>query len=276
MAFKPFQPSLSSRHGRSVFGRVPLRQAQVGENIFILFYGRRNKPDPALLFSMHRTLHWHAVGVEQNLQIVRDGLLEQQNALSPDIHHLRRKREHWINSLDRMIDRVIAVRAEVQPEIEVDLGYAIKNHEMFVIAFFQPSTRNVFSEIAVHFKNGGCRLSEKKLTEMAALPDAAETLAWIGDAALKIGVLRELWTPEVVDVGRLSERRKAYESNANMARLADRWRLYEHRIHFDPPVQKKKKEVEHIKGTLVEAVLGIVFLQCGLAGVADAAGFLRP
>ncbi|MBP2146836.1 ribonuclease-3 [Methanofollis sp. W23] len=175
-----------------------------------------------------------------------------------------------------MIERIAAVKAEVQPHVERDLGYEIQTPEMFTMIFFQPSTRNLFSEIAVHFKDGSCSLSQEKLTEMASLHDVAEALAWIGDAALKIGVLREIWTPRTADAGKLSERRKTYESNANMARLADRWGLYEYRIQFDPPIQKKKKEIEHIKGTLVEGVFGTVFLQAGLEGVAGAARFLRP
>lgn len=145
---------------------------------------------------------------------------------------------------------------------------------MLLLAFFMPSTRNLFSEILVHFGDGGCILSGKELAEMARLPEAAEALAWIGDAALKIGVLPEIWSPRVVDAGTLPERRKAYESNANMARLCDRWGLYEHRIHLDPPVPKGN--VGHVKGTLVEAVLGIIFLQCGLKGIARAATLLRP
>ncbi|MDD3621492.1 MAG: ribonuclease III domain-containing protein [Methanofollis sp.] len=225
---------------------------------------------------MHQTLRWHTVGVEQNLQVLRDGLFETRASLQSGKHHAIEKMGHWISSLDIIIEQMAAVGAEVRPRVETDLGYGIRNHEMFAMIFFQPSTRNLFSEVAVHFNDGSCSLSQEKLTELASLPDAAETLAWIGDAALKIGVLREIWSPRPADAGKLSERRKEYESNANMARLADRWGLYEHRIQFDPHVRKKTTEIEHIKGTLVEGVFGIVFLQGGLEGVASAATFLRP
>ena len=131
-------------------------------------------------------------------------------------------------------------------------------------SLLQLSMKILFSEIHTNFRDGRCALSPTALAEMARLPEAAETLAWIGDAALKIGVLPQIWSPRLADAGLLSERRKAYESNVNMARLCDRWGLYEHRVHFDPPVEKG--DCDHVKGTLVEAVLGIVFLQCGLKG----------
>ncbi|WP_342679352.1 ribonuclease III domain-containing protein [Methanofollis sp. UBA420] len=223
---------------------------------------------------MHRTLIWHEVGIERNLRALRDGIAARRARLPPENAREFRMMGHWLSSIERILGKIAAIRESVRAGIEADLGYQIASEEMLLLAFFQPSTRNLVSEILVHFGDDGCILSGKELAEMARLPEAAEALAWIGDAALKIGVLPEIWSPRVVDAGTLSERRKAYESNANMARLCDRWGLYEHRIHLDPPVPKG--DVGHVKGTLVEAVLGIVFLQCGLKGVARAARLLRP
>ncbi|TAJ45553.1 ribonuclease III domain-containing protein [Methanofollis fontis] len=221
---------------------------------------------------MHRSLVWHEVGVEGNLALLRGGLAEKADALDDG-----RERDlllRWHGAVDAVLRGMDAIGTAVCPVVERDLGFSIERKEMFVLAFFQPSTRNLFSEIAVHFREGGCALSPADLDAMAHLPDAAEVLAWIGDAALKIGVLPAIWSPHLADAAGLSERRKHYESNANMGRLCDRWGLYEHRIHFDPPVPKG--DTAHVKGTLVEAVLGIVFLQRGLTGVAEAAALLEP
>lgn len=223
---------------------------------------------------MHRTLCWREVGIETNLMALHDGIAVRRARLPPENTREIRMMGHWVTSIERILGNIAAIRGEVRAAIEADLGYPIASEEMLILAFFMPSTRNLFSEVLVHFGEEGCALSTKELAEMARLSEAAEALAWIGDAALKIGVLPEIWSMKVVDAGTLSERRKAYESNANMARLCDRWRLYRHRIHLDPPVPRG--DVRHVKGTLVEAILGIVFLQCGLKGVARAARLLRP
>lgn len=221
---------------------------------------------------MHHTLRWSGVGIEKNLALLRDGLAEKAATLPEGREGALIRR--WLGSVEEILRQIGLIRLVVLPAVERDLGFTIENDETFVLALFQPSTRNLFSEIAVRFRDGGCPLSPDVLTEMVRLPDAAEALAWIGDAALKIGVLPEIWSPRLADAGLLSVRRQAYESNANMARLCDRWGLYEHRIHFDPRVEKG--DPGHLKGTLVEAVFGIVFLQCGLKGVARAARLLAP
>jgi len=229
-------------------------------------------PSPPVWGCMHRTLRWHEVGVEKNLAVLRDGLSRKVAALPEGRERVLTAR--WLESVEGILRLIGSIRTAVQPVVERDLGFQIENEEMFVLAFFQPSTKNLFLEIATRFGEGGCSLSPEDLAEMARLPEAAEAVAWIGDAALKIGVLPEIWSPRLADAGALSERRKVYESNENMALLCDRWGLYEHRIHFDPPVEKG--DPAHVKGTLVEAVLGIVFLQCGMKGVARTAHLLAP
>ncbi|EJG06062.1 ribonuclease III [Methanofollis liminatans DSM 4140] len=232
----------------------------------------RDMPFPSRRRRMHQTLRWHRVGVEENLAALRDGLARKAAALPDGREQALTAR--WLSSVEEILRQIGSVRLVVMPAVERDLGFSIENDEIFLLALFQPSTKNLFSEINAHFRDGRCALSPTALAEMARLPEAAETLAWIGDAALKIGVLPQIWSPRLADAGLLSERRKAYESNVNMARLCDRWGLYEHRVHFDPPVEKG--DCDHVKGTLVEAVLGIVFLQCGLKGVARAARLLAP
>ena len=223
---------------------------------------------------MHHTLCWREFGLEKNLMVLRDDIAARRARLSPANTREIRVMGHWLSSIDRILGKIAVVRGRVRAGIEADLGYAIASEEMLILAFFMPSTRNLFSEVLVHFGEEGCALSAKELEDLSRLPEAAETLAWIGDAALKIGVLPEIWSPRAADAGLLSRKRRAYESNANMARLCDRWGLYRYRIHLDP--SRPKGDVGHVKGTLVEAVLGIVFLQCGLKGIARAAPLLRP
>ncbi|MCK5390388.1 MAG: hypothetical protein KAJ36_07850, partial [Candidatus Thorarchaeota archaeon] len=62
-------------------------------------------------------------------------------------------------------------------------------------------------------------------------------------------------------------------SNEHMANLCDRWGLYKHRIHFDPETPSKG-EILHDKGTLVEAIYGIVQMEHGFKQVLKNIGHL--
>jgi len=224
---------------------------------------------------MHQSLTWTPIGIEKMLHTLHKGLREHRAWLAPGDLHDTRKMDAWIEKVDEILQIIEGIRATVRPRVEADLGFSPGTEEQLILSMFQPSTRNLFAEIEVHFRDhAGCALSSEELLQMAALPQAAETLAWIGDAALKIGVLPEIWTPQVAEAGVLTERRKAYESNANQAILCDRWQLYDHRIHFDP--EGPRADETHVKGTLVESILGMIFLDGGLRAVARAARLLRP
>jgi hypothetical protein len=233
----------------------------------VMRHGRREE--------MHRSLEWRAFGIEEKLRVLNAGIGDKRANLPGPDTHTARKLAHWEAGIESILRAITGIKTVVRPVVEADLGYPIRREEMFILAFFQPSTRNLFAEIAVHFRShDGCVLSEDDLTTLATLTDAAATLAWIGDAALKIGVLPEIWSPAVADAGVLTDLRRRYDSNENQAILCDRWRLYEHRIHLDPPVPAGNPV--HLKGTLVESVYGIIFLQGGLRAVADATRLLRP
>ncbi|KQC04595.1 MAG: hypothetical protein APR53_09845 [Methanoculleus sp. SDB] len=224
---------------------------------------------------MHRTLAWEPIDIGQRILLLQQGIARYLSSLPENRMHDRGKASRWLDMLDDTASAIAAVRSVVIPAIETDLGYPLTRPDLVILAMFQPSTRNLFEEIRVHFREAGdCTLTTEELEQMAGLSDAAATLAWIGDAALKIGVLPEIWSPDIRKAGSLTEERQRYESNANMARLSDRWALYRHSIRFGH--EEPEADRDHLKGTLVESILGIIFLEGGLKRVGEAARLLRP
>ncbi|MDD3070226.1 MAG: ribonuclease III domain-containing protein [Methanoculleus horonobensis] len=223
---------------------------------------------------MHRWLTWNLPGIEGGLTTLRDDLVREAPELSTgDAVKFRR----WVREIETVLTKAAVISGTIQPEVEAEIGYSLGDREQFVIAMFRPSTRNLFDEIAEHARgNNWCTLTDAKLRELAGLHEVAGALAWIGDAALKIGLLPAIWDPDVAKAGVLTRNRKAYDRNSNLARLCDRWRLYEHRIHFDADTSRSARKINHTKGTLVESVFGILFLKEGLKGVASAAKLLKP
>jgi len=174
------------------------------------------------------------------------------------------KFSRWIEKIEEILTRIHTIKWKLQPQLEENLGYRLDNSEMLILAFFQPSTKNLFTEIEIHFrKKAGLSLNSDELNELAVLPEVAKTLAWISDAAINLAVIFEIWEPEIVRVGILTDERKKFVENSNLARLCDKWNLYEYRIHFDPPPDPKlvtRNSIAHVKGTIIEAIYGILFL----------------
>jgi ribonuclease-3 len=149
------------------------------------------------------------------------------------------------------------------------LNIKIPDKELLQVAMFQPSTKNLFLELATQYADDPKDpVGPKGYDALISLSDLAEALALIGDAAISMAVVHHLWTPKAADVGTLTQRRAEIVSNEHMASICDKWALYEHRIHFDPGTSSDD-EIQHDKGTLLEAIFGIILMEHGFDQVMD-------
>ena len=176
----------------------------------------------------------------------------------------RNKVNRWIRNLERILDQISNVD-------EMDLPQALKeisqgNKNLIVMAMIQPSLKNTFNEINVHFHRVEGAESEV-LKNLYASPEIAKSLAWIGDTAIKSAVLKKIWK-QGISPKELHKARQSLETNENLSRLCDRWKLFEHRIHLDPE-DPKSKSIKKIKGTLVESMFGVILIEKGSGGVQE-------
>lgn len=229
---------------------------------------------------MHRRLVLKTVGIERKVLSLERWLIRESRAVPPPTGAEAAKISLWISRLREIRERMEDIRREVRPLVERDAGMHLAKPETLLLAMFQSSTKNLFSEIEIFCsRRSTCPFAPEEIRALTSIPEAAKVLAWIGDAALSLAVLTEIWSPELPDVGHLTERRKELVQNANLAILCDRWRLYEYRIHFDPPVDPStltRETLLHMKGTLTEAVFGVLFLQGGLPAITRAVPLLAP
>jgi ribonuclease-3 len=139
---------------------------------------------------------------------------------------------------------------------------------MIMLALTRPSVRIIFDNLNIHFKDDPNRpLSPGELAELANSGDAAVVLALIGDAALDLAIVQILWDSSLSRTGELTEKRKQFVSNKNLAIYCDEWGLFSsrlHRLQTIPDEKTKKETIDHIKGTLVESIFGVVYLEFGL------------
>jgi len=201
--------------------------------------------------------------------------VERDRAATP----LENSRTHtkfarWEKDLKTVSSGVGRIQTELVYQLDEKLGLSLDRRQL-AIAMFQPSTKNLFLEIhAQYFQDAVKQEDCEHAKTMMLLCDLAKVLALVGDAALSMAVLHYLWKPTAREVGQLTQRRAEIVSNQNLAEICDSWGLYQNRIHFDPPAATKS-EIEHIKGTLLESVMGVLYLKHGLDGVKNVIGLLH-
>ena len=170
------------------------------------------------------------------------------------------------HSLDDFLKKHESIQKFIRPKIEETFKVKIKNPNLVTIALFTPSTKNTFIAIGNYIQNNHPDIYHiDRFDFMAKFGDVAQGLATLGDAALKLSITHILWNEGIIDKGKITKAKERIEQNSNLAVYCDHLHLYENRIYviskyFDP----KPRTIEHIKATLVEALLGIYYLEKGL------------
>ena len=181
----------------------------------------------------------------------------------------QKKFDKWIEQLNTILDKISKIDEQVLPKIKQDFDYPFTKRNLVLIAFIQPSVKNTFLEIQKQFDNDSeFAIAQADLDLLERCSDVSGSLAWMGDAAIHYAISKNIWEPEITPE-ELDNKRKSLESDDNLSKLCDTWKLYNNRIHFDPNVPKQAKIIE-IKGTLVEAIYGVIFIEKGIEGVQDA------
>jgi len=207
------------------------------------------------------TISWSPIHIEDKLDILTQAVLATQRDTPKNNTRLLTKLERWLVDLASIQKGLKRVREKLVPYLEKTLETHFEHKELFQLAMFQPSTKNLFSELETQYR--GCEnapLDYGSFEELINLSEMAQVLALIGDAVVSSAVLQHLWKPHVGDAGKITQRKAEIVSNEHMAKLCDKWGLYKYRIHFDPDTPSRLEE-NHDKGTLVEAVYGIIYIE---------------
>ncbi len=209
------------------------------------------------------TLKWESIDIKKELEvivsIIEDEVQKTPRRNTRTLGKLRR----WKTECKQIQVGLQKIKKHIKPHLQGLFGLDLDRNGLLTAAMFQPSTRNLFLEMRIHYVVSKERLLDlHTVDELASLSDFAKVLALLGDAAIDMAILHHLWQPRAVDVGQLTQERARIVSNEHLAEKCDEWKLYENRIHFDPATPSKS-EIEHIKGTLVEAIFGVMYLEAG-------------
>lgn len=217
--------------------------------------------------SSYHKLKWNVKGIFDNIPVIEKALENRAGQL-PD--HLKEKRKitYWIGQFKKMNDNIDNIKKSKIAELESNIQYNFAEPDLVVLSFVQPSIRKMFEELNTDSHRLGLDVDLKPYLSM---DEAAQVLALIGDAAISLALVHILWQPNISNVGGLTNKRSEYAKNEHLAKVCDKWGLYNFRIHLD----SDQSESVHAKGTIIEAIFGVVYVEAGLDQVIASIDALR-
>jgi len=210
-----------------------------------------------------KTVKFHTVMLRSFLG--KANRIEQNLALLSKEGRSQKSAEDIAN-IERRFERIKEVYI---PRIKTATGHEFLNPYLFYFVFLHKEIMMVFNEAQTVTPGGMPLLSPQDLREMTEISKERLTLAYIGDAVLEIGVMASIWSfqePQKIPLNEFlhNERNKLVE-NEPLSRFWDSLELN------DPPIiPNLPPENGETKGSSMEAVFGIIFLEGGLDAVETA------
>ena len=219
-------------------------------------------------------LSWSPLNIEDRLELLSETVQNSQIQTPKNNTRLLTKLDRWRQEIESVQESLRRIREELVPDLERTLKLGFEHKELFQVAMFQPSTKNLFMELETQYhRSKNSPLDSEGYAELINLSEMAKVLALVGDAVISSAVLQHLWEPHLGDAGKITQKKAEIVSNEHMAKLCDKWGLYEYRIHFDPETTSKS-EINHDKGTLLEAVYGIIYIEHEYKRIVDVVSHL--
>ncbi len=217
---------------------------------------------------MQDKLKWNAIGLVKKTRTLKKYVEIERNDVPVDHTKKYATLSGFLVELNHILEQMEKIKKIIIPKLEDLFRLTFPTPELVMFALARPSIRNIFEDLSTHFKDDANRpLREEELIELASSGDAAVVLALIGDAALDLAIVQILWDSSLSTTGELTTKRKNVASNKNLAIYCEEWGLYScrlNRLKANPIEDPKIETLEHIKGTLVESILGVVYIEFGL------------
>ena len=217
---------------------------------------------------MQDKLKWNAIGLVKKTRTLKKYIEIERNDVPVDHTKKYATLSGFLVELNHILEQMEKIKKIIIPKLEDLFRLTFPTPELVMFALARPSIRNIFEDLSTHFKDDANRpLREEELIELASSGDAAVVLALIGDAALDLAIVQILWDSSLSTTGELTTKRKNVASNKNLAIYCEEWGLYScrlNRLKANPIEDPKIETLEHIKGTLVESILGVVYIEFGL------------
>jgi len=216
-------------------------------------------------------LKWNMAGTFDDLPVFVKQLNDHKSMLPENNKNDRKKIDNWISQIAAINEEIQNIKLKKIPFLEKKLQYTFNDPDLVVLTFIQPGIKNLFGELNKFYKKAGIKYDFETYLN---LDQAAKVLALIGDAAIDLALAQVLWQPNISNVGILTKQRSEIASNENLAKVCDKWDLYPSRIP-NKISRTNKEKTNHAKGTIIEALFGVIYAESGLNPVVSSIVVLK-
>lgn len=228
---------------------------------------------------MHKKLTWNAIGLEPKTEQLIDQITKERDVLPKEKAKDYRKLQGYLEELQYLLDTIQKIKLDLIPQLESKFRIKFHTPELISLALARPSIRGIFQDLNIHYEEVEIPLlNPEQFEELASSGDAANVLALLGDAALDLAVVQSLWDSSLATAGKLTQKRATIVSNQNLASFCDKFHLFDYRLkrrHDVSAQHATERTVIHEKGTLVEALFGVIYLEFGFDEFARILPFLQ-
>ena len=228
---------------------------------------------------MQERLKWNAIGLQNKTLLLKKKISEEKAKTPPENLKDLRKLQIYLDELSHLLEIMDKIQSELIPKLEGIFRVKYKTPELVMLALARPSIRNIYDDLEKFFEirfDNPLKADEYK--QLATSGYSAEVLALVGDRVIDLAVVQLLWDKTSATVGKITEKKKEIVSNENLSRLSELWNLFNYRLgRLQIPIPENIKEdtIEHEKGTLVEALYGVLYLEFGFQEVFRTLGLLQ-
>ena len=216
-------------------------------------------------------LKWDIHGVFDQLKILKENVKEEIHNLSLEPTKIIKKFSKWLEDINDILNKIEYIDKVLINNIEKQFEFKFQSRDLIKLIFFQPSIKNLFDEINLHYKQNNKEIANINFASLSKLGDAARVMALIGDSAIGLASAQLFWDSQLSSIGTITEKRQNLVKNENLARTCDQLGLYQYRIHQDTNLERSKsKSINHNKGTLIESIYGIIYAEKGIEAVFEA------
>jgi ribonuclease-3 len=228
---------------------------------------------------MHERLKWNAIGLQNKTLLLKERISEEKTNTPPENLKDLRKIQLYLDELSHLLEIMDKIQCELIPKLEEIFRVKYKTPELVMLALTRPSIRNIYDDLEKFFNiKLDNPLKPDEYKQLATSGYSAEVLALVGDRVIDLAVVQLLWDNTSATVGKITEKKKEIVSNENLSRVCELWKLFNYRLgRLQAPVPEIIREdtIEHEKGTLVEALYGVIYLEFGLQEVFRTLGLLQ-
>ena len=194
---------------------------------------------------------------------------EKEQLIEKNFENLEKEQrtEKSVSEIKNIYEKYSRVREFCINKITFATGHEFSHPDLFLFVFLYREITQVFNYAQTNpVKPGNPEiLSTDDLKNMLSIKEERRTLAHIGDAALELGVLASIWPPDTATIPSkefLHNERNKLVGNIPLSEFWDSLQLYDSKTLIQYP-----DENVETKGSCMEAVFGIIYLEGGLDSV---------